>query len=260
MKLIEQFMLEANETIAKHCATKNIPSVYRVHDGPDMKKLKKLQKTFHRFGIRTPMSSLNDPKKFNEILEKIKGLTNFEQLQVLLLRSMSLAIYETKNKGHFGLAAEYYTHFTSPIRRYPDLLVHRALKKTFYSDQNLIINNDLVESCSQQERRAEKAERQSIDLIKVDFFANQIGQTFEANITHIENNGIKINISKYGIEWFLPLESIPNDSYIFDETHLTLQSRRKKHVLHVGLFLEILLLNADVINRKLEFQVKNWQN
>ena len=265
MKLIEQFMLEANETVAKHCKDNRIPSIFRVHDSPDMKKLKKLQKVFHRFGIRTSMTSLNDPKKFNDLLEKIKGFSNFEQLQVLLLRSMSLAVYDTNNKGHFGLAAKYYTHFTSPIRRYPDLLVHRELKKNFNSDKKIkkiksLINNELAELCSQQERRAEKAERQSIDLIKVDFFANLIGQTFKAIVTHIESNGFRINIEPHGIEWFLLLESIPNDSYIFDETSLSLQSCRKKQLIQAGKRLEILLLNADPINRTLEFKVEKWLN
>ena len=260
MKLIEQFMLEANETVAKHCVENRISSVYRVHDSPDMKKLKKLQKIFHRFGVNTSMLSLKEPHKFNEVLKKIKDLPNFDQLQILLLRSMSLAVYETKNKGHFGLAAKYYTHFTSPIRRYPDLLVHRALKKNFYPEQKSLINSNLVEICSQQERRAEKAERQSIDLIKVDFLANLIGQTFQAIVTYIESNGFRVNIGKYSIEWFIPIESIPNESFIFDETSLTLQSRRKKQVLKVGQRLEILLLNADSINRTLEFKVENWLN
>ncbi len=265
MKLIEQFMLEANETVAKHCKNNGIPSIFRVHDSPDMKKLKKLQKVFHRFGIRNSMSSLNNPKKFNDILEKIKDFSNFEQLQVLLLRSMSLAVYETNNKGHFGLAAKYYTHFTSPIRRYPDLLVHRALKKKINSDQKnenteSLINSELAEFCSQQERRAEKAERQSIDLIKVDFFANLIGQTFQAIVTHIESNGFRINIEPHGIEWFLLLESIPNDSYIYDEASISLQSRSKKQVIQGGKRLEILLLNADQINRTLEFKVEQWLN
>jgi len=260
MKLIEQFMLETNETVAKHCVENKIASVYRVHDSPDMKKLKKLQKIFHRFGVSISMLSLKEPHKFNEVLEKIKDLPNFDQLQILLLRSMSLAVYETKNKGHFGLSAKYYTHFTSPIRRYPDLLVHRALKKKFCPDQKSLINSNLVDNCSQQERRAEKAERQSIDLMKVDFLANLVGQTFQAIVTYIESNGFRINIGKYGIEWFIPIESIPNESYIFDETSLTLQSRYKKQVLKVGQHLEILLLNADSINRTLEFKVENWLN
>ena len=145
-------------------------ALYRVHDRPDMRKLQKLQQTFFRFGVKTSLSTLADPKKFNEVIEQIQELPHFEQLQVLLLRSMALAVYQTTNKGHFGLAAEYYAHFTSPIRRYPDLVVHRAIKEKLHLDQGVkskhepmpFVNNEMAEQCSQQERRAEKAERQSI--------------------------------------------------------------------------------------------------
>ena len=139
------------------------------------------------------------------------------------------------------------------------------MKKKFNPDQKYkktepLINSKLAEFCSQQERRAEKAERQSIDLIKVDFFTNLIGQTFQAIVTHIENNGFRINIEPHGIEWFLLLESITNDSYIFDEASISLQSRRKKQIIQAGKRLEILLLKADQLNRTLEFKVEKWLN
>ena len=181
---------------------------------------------------------------------------------------MSLAIYETKNKGHFGLAAKYYTHFTSPIRRYPDLLVHRVLKNKIFSDQNaigkekinFIINDKIAEFCSQQERLAEKAERQSIDLIKVDFLARYIGQTFNSIVKNIETNGFKIHIESICFEWFLPLESVTNDYFIFDENSLTLKSHSKNRFLKVGQLLEIQLLNANIISRNLEFKIEKWLN
>jgi len=263
MKIIEQFMLEANETVAQHCVKNRILSIYRSHDRPDMKKLTKLQKTFHRYGIKTPTKALSDPKKFNEILEQIQDFPFFEQLQTLLLRSMALAVYSTNNKGHFGLAAKYYTHFTSPIRRYPDLLVHRALKEKIYIDQGLkrkrsiFINGGVAELCSQLERRSEKAERQSIELIKVNYLSPHIGQTFQAVISSIESHGFRVNIESRGIEWFLPVESIPDDSYVFDEIHLSLQSHRKKHILLAGKHLELTLLKADPIQRIMEFKVES---
>tara|TARA_Y100001970_G_scaffold293417_1_gene440059 strand:- start:1946 stop:4186 length:2241 start_codon:yes stop_codon:yes gene_type:complete len=266
MKLIEQFMLEANETVAEHCLKNNIPSIYRVHNSPEKKKLKKLQKIFHRFGLKKSISSLVESKKFNDLLEKIKNLPNFEQLQIFLLRSMPLAVYETKNKGHFGLAAEYYTHFTSPIRRYPDLLVHRAIKKNIYSNQSkntkkkIVIKNEVAEICSQQERRAEKAERQSIDLIKVDFMSRYVGQTFQAKVSLIESHGFRIIIESICFEWFITLECITNDYFIFDENLNTLLSHRKNLVLKVGQSLEILLLSADHISRTLKFKIEHWLN
>ena len=136
MKLIEQFMLEANETIALHCVKNKMPALFRVHDIPDSRKLRKLQQTFFRFGVRTPLAKLVDPRQFNAVIEQIQDLQQFEQLQVLLLRAVPLAVYLTANKGHFGLAAEYYTHFTSPIRRYPDLVVHRAIKQKLHQQHS----------------------------------------------------------------------------------------------------------------------------
>ncbi len=266
MKLIEQFMLEANETVARHCVKNRMPALYRVHDRPDMRKLQKLQQTFFRFGVKTSLSTLADPKKFNEVIEQIQELPHFEQLQVLLLRSMALAVYQTTNKGHFGLAAEYYAHFTSPIRRYPDLVVHRALKEKLHLDQGVksknerlpFVNSELAEQCSQQERRAEKAERQSIDLMKVDFLAPHAGQTFQAVVTSIDNHGFRVNLEPHGLEWFLPLEAMPDDNYVYDDIRLSLQGRRKNRTLQAGQRLEIRLLRADPIHRTLEFEVERW--
>ena len=266
MKLIEQFMLEANETVARHCVKNRIPALYRVHDRPDMRKLQKLQQTFFRFGVKTSLSTLADPKKFNEVIEQIQELPHFEQLQVLLLRSMALAVYQTTNKGHFGLAAEYYAHFTSPIRRYPDLVVHRALKEKLHFDQGVksknerppFVNSEMAEQCSQQERRAEKAERQGIDLMKVDFLAPHAGQTFQAVVTSIDNYGFRVNLEPHGLEWFLPLEAMPDDNYVYDDIRLSLQGRRKNRTLQAGQRLEIRLLRADPIHRTLEFEVERW--
>ena len=266
MKLIEQFMLEANETVARHCVKNRMPALYRVHDRPDMRKLQKLQQTFFRFGVKTSLSTLADPKKFNEVIEQIQELPHFEQLQVLLLRSMALAVYQTTNKGHFGLAAEYYAHFTSPIRRYPDLVVHRALKEKLHFDQGVksknerppFVNSEMAEQCSQQERRAEKAERQSIDLMKVDFLAPHAGQTFQAVVTSIDNHGFRVNLEPHGLEWFLPLEAMPDDNYVYDDIRLSLQGRRKNRTLQAGQRLEIRLLRADPIHRTLEFEVERW--
>jgi len=266
MKLIEQFMLEANETVARHCVKNKIPALYRVHDRPDMRKLKKLQQTFFRFGVRISPAKLSDPQQLNTVIEQIQELSHFDQLQVLLLRTMALAVYQTTNKGHFGLAAKYYAHFTSPIRRYPDLVVHRAIKNILHQDQGLRtgeitlprVNSELAEQCSQQERRAEKAERQSIDLMKVGFLAPHTGQTFQAVVISVDSQGFRVNLEPHGLEWFLPLDSMHDDSYIFDEERLSLQGRRKNSTLQAGQRMEIRLLRADPIHRILEFEVERW--
>ena len=243
-----------------------MPALYRVHERPDMRKLQKLQQTFFRFGVRTPLAKLADPRQFNAVIEQIQELPHFNQLQVLLLRTMALAVYQTTNKGHFGLAAEYYAHFTSPIRRYPDLVVHRAIKDMLHQDQGLRtgkrtlpqVNSEMAEQCSQQERRAEKAERQSIDLMKVDFLAPHAGQTFQAVVISVDSQGFRVNLEPHGLEWFLPLDSMHDDSYIFDEVRLSLQGRRKNRTLQAGQRLEIRLLRADPIHRILEFEVERW--
>ncbi len=268
MKLIEQFMLEANETIALHCVKNKIPALFRVHDIPDTTKLRKMQQIFFRFGVRTPLAKLVNPRQFNNVINQIQELPQFEQLQVLLLRALPLAIYLTANKGHFGLAADFYTHFTSPIRRYPDLVVHRAIKQKIHQQYSLNnksqkrkiynVSAEMAELCSQQERRAEKAERQSIDLMKVDFLAPHTGQTFLASVTSIEKRGFKVNLESHGIEWFLPIESMRDDSYYFDETALYLHGRRKNRTLRVGQKLEIRLLRADPVYRMLDFEVECW--
>ena len=268
MKLIEQFMLEANETIALHCVKNKMPALFRAHDIPDIRKLRKLQQTFFRFGVRTPLAKLVDPRQFNAVIEQIQDLPQFEQLQVLLLRALPLAVYLTANKGHFGLAADYYTHFTSPIRRYPDLVVHRAIKQKLHqqhssnkkSQSSIIhaVSSEMAELCSQHERRAEKAERQSIDLMKVDFLAPHTGQTFQASVTSVEKRGFKVNLESHGFEWFLPIESMPEDSYYYDETALCLHGRRKNRTLQAGQRLEIRLLRADPVYRMLEFEVERW--
>ncbi len=268
MKLIEQFMLEANETIALHCVKNKMPALFRVHGIPDIRKLRKLQQTFFKFGVRTQLAKLVDPRQFNAVIEQIQDLQQFVQLQVLLLRALPLAVYLTANKGHFGLAADYYTHFTSPIRRYPDLVVHRAIKQKLHqqhssnikSKRSVIhkVSSEMAELCSQQERRAEKAERQSIDLMKVDFLAPHTGQTFQASVTSVEKQGFKVNLESHGFEWFLPIESMPDDSYYYDETALCLHGRRKNRTLQAGQRLEIRLLRADPVYRMLEFEVERW--
>ena len=273
MRLIEQFMLEANETVARHCVRHKLPALYRVHEQPDPVKLKKLQRVFWRFGVTTPMARLQEPSAFNEVFEQIRELPNQEQLQVLLLRCMALAVYRVHNLGHFGLAAEFYAHFTSPIRRYPDLCVHRALKHWLAQQQLQGLNRkarkklqpptpevtpELAEQCSQQERKAEKAELQSIDLMKVAFLERFVGEGFTATIQAVASAGLKVLLDPHGLGWFLPLETLTDDWYSFDEESLTLLGRRRQRLVQVGDRLQVRLLRADVLQRTLEFEAVQW--
>jgi ribonuclease R len=273
MRLIEQFMLEANETVARHCVRHKLPALYRVHELPNPLKLKKLQQVFWRFGVTTPMARLQKPSGFNEVCEQIRELPNREQLQVLLLRCMALAVYRTENLGHFGLAAEFYAHFTSPIRRYPDLCVHRGLKH-WLAQQRLQgldlkarkqlqvprpeVLPELAEQCSQQERKAEKAELQSTDLLKVSFLERFLGEGFTATIRAVSNAGLKVQLDPHNLRWFLPLEALTDDWYSFDEETLTLLGRRRQRLVQVGDRLQLRLLRADVLQRTLDFEAVRW--
>jgi ribonuclease R len=261
MKLIEQFMLEANETVAKHCTGNRLPALYRVHGSPDLSKLERLKKIFQRFNIPVSPSSLTDSGQFNKVLESIENLTNKNQLQIILLRSMALATYETDNQGHFGLGAKYYSHFTSPIRRYPDLVTHRALKHELHAKLGVkpsphsIPSMLMAEYLSEQERRAEKAELESINLMKVNFMEKFIGQSMEGQIVSTENNGFRVELLPYRIDWFLPIEALKDDNYIFDEINLVLQGRRTKRLIEAGDRVELRLTRADTLHRLMEFDI-----
>jgi ribonuclease R len=262
MKLIEQFMLEANETIARHCSGNRLPALYRVHAKPDMGKLERLRRVFQRFDIRVPLASLTEPGPFNDVLAAIEALPNRDQLQIYLLRTMALASYRTKNQGHFGLGAEFYSHFTSPIRRYPDLVTHRALKHELQAKLGHEViplqhpSDSMAEYLSEQERRAEKAENESIDLMKVTYLAPHLGHTFDARIVSAENSGFRVELLPQQVEWFLPLEVLTDDHYFFDEASLVLQGRRTKRLLQAGDRLRVRLVRVDTLHRLLEFQVE----
>ncbi|MBT6725956.1 MAG: ribonuclease R [Deltaproteobacteria bacterium] len=261
MKLIEQFMLEANETVAKHCTGNQLPALYRVHGSPDLSKLERLKKVFQRFNIPVSPSSLTDSSQFNKVLESIENLTNKNQLQILLLRSMALATYETDNQGHFGLGAKYYSHFTSPIRRYPDLVTHRSLKHELHAklgvkpSPNSIPSILMADYLSEQERRAEKAELESNNLMKVNFMEKFIGQTMEGQIVSTENNGFRVELLPYQIDWFLPVEALKDDNYFFDEINLVLQGHRTKKLIEAGDKVELRLTRADTLHRLMEFDI-----
>ena len=261
MKLIEQFMLEANEIVAKHCSGNRLSALYRVHSSPDLSRLERLKMVFQRFNIPVPPNSLIDSGQFNKVLESIEKLTNKNQLQIILLRSMALATYETTNQGHFGLGAKYYSHFTSPIRRYPDLVTHRALKHELHAKLGITPSPNsntsvlMAEYLSEQERRAEKAELESVSLLKVNFMEKFIGQTMEGKILSIENNGFCIEILPYHIDWYLPIETLKDDNYIFDEINLVLQGRRTKRLIEAGNRLELRLTRTDTLHRLMEFDI-----
>ena len=274
MKLIEQFMLEANETVARHCVKRKLPSLYRVHQPPSDLKLMQLKKTLTHYGVSSNTVNLSDSFGFSKVLNQLRELPQFEALQVVLLRSMALAVYQTRNQGHFGLAAEFYTHFTSPIRRYPDLLVHRALKSEFSKSQNKNaskkrsskqkmleeVDREIALKCSQQERKAEKAELQSVDLMKCVFLEQHTGTEYQTVIRSLDSRSMRVELEAHALEWNIPIEILDDDRYFFDPERLFLSGKRQGRLIRMGQRLKLKLLRVDVIQRKLDFGFEGWLN
>ena len=264
MRLIEQFMLQANETIALHCLRYNLPALYRVHNEPDTSKLKKMRNVFSHLGLSDKVSSSRNPGKINHFLRKLKDHPQRHQIQLMLLKSMALACYRTRNEGHFGLAVKHYTHFTSPIRRYPDLIVHRVLKSKLEADRQKIpcqrktIPEEVAEHLSQQERKAEKAERQSFELLKAIYMERFLGERFKARVIAVDSSGLTIELPDHHIECFLSLEALHDDYYHFHESGLSLFGQNKNRLVRAGSMLQLRLISTDRIRRIIEFRLDRW--
>lgn len=263
MKLIEQFMLEANETVARFCVEHNLPSLYRVHEKPDVIKLEKLRDTFWYFGVPYKASKLHKAGQINQLLEKLKGHASAAQMQVLLLRCMAQACYRVDNGGHFGLSAEFYTHFTSPIRRYPDLIVHRAIKAKLKGERNKPqkegqMGEEVASHLSQQERRADVAERQSINLVKTILMERYQGQTLPAEVVSITPAGAIVEFSELQVEAFLPVEMLKDDYYQHDPVRLALVGMRNNRLVQAGEQMQVTVLRTDRIERIIELELESW--
>ena len=264
MRLIEQFMLQANETIALHCLRFDLPALYRVHNEPDPFKLEKMRNVFLHLGLSDKVGSYRHPGKINHFLRKLKDHPLRHQIQFMLLKSMALACYRTRNKGHFGLAVKHYTHFTSPIRRYPDLIVHRALKSKLEADrqknpcQRKTISEEVAEHLSQQERKAEKAERQSFELLKTIYMERFLGERFKARVIAVDSAGLTIELPDHHIECFLSLEALHDDYYHFHQSGLSLYGQNRNRLVQAGSMLQLRLISTDRIRRTIEFRLERW--
>ncbi len=264
MRIIEQFMLEANESVAQHCLRYDLPGLYRVHDKPDKFKMEKLQNTFWRLGLSDKAVSFRNSQKINQFLRKLKGHPHRHQIQLMLLKSMALASYRTGNKGHYGLAAKHYTHFTSPIRRYPDLIVQRALKTKLRADRmgkpyhGKTVPPEVAEHLSQQERKAELAERQSYELIKTIFLERYLGQFLEAQVVAVHSAGLTTELTDHRIECFVPMKALHDDYYHYDERRLLLYGQNSNRLVQAGTLLQLQMTRADQVQRTIEFRLERW--
>jgi ribonuclease R len=260
-KIIEEFMLVCNETIAEHMNKLQVPFVYRIHENPDEEKLAKFKDFVYNLGCTIKASEEITPKELQEVLEKFKGEKEETVVSTLLLRSMMQAKYSPENAGHFGLAAEYYCHFTSPIRRYPDLQIHRIIKE--YLNGKLsegritnLINTVEVASrqSSEMERLAQDAEREVDDLKKAEYMQDRINEEFEGIISSVTSFGLFVELPNT-VEGLVHVTALDDDYYIYDEDHLCLIGERTKKTYKLGDEVKVKCSRVDIDNREVYFDI-----
>ena len=259
--IIEEFMLICNVTVARHLAAKGLPCVYRVHEEPDLERIERLARVLPVLGVDFPFSTNMRPKDFQKILDSVSGLDIGHVVNYLVLRTMSKARYSEKNAGHFGLAFQDYCHFTSPIRRYADVAVHRILKESLngeISDKRINELKELVVSASVTasvtEVNAADAEYAWKNVKKAEFMAEHIGEKHSAVITHITANGFFAELDNT-VEGFVPVRCIEDDLYVMDDNGLTLTGMRTKRRFTVGDTVEIKVSAVDLEQAKIDFEV-----
>ncbi len=254
--IIEEFMITANEAVASYIEETEAPSIYRVHEKPDTAKIEELLPVFRACGlnIRRP-----GPGSFHSILRQIKGKDEESMLNILLLRSLKQAKYATENIGHFGLASSSYTHFTSPIRRYPDLVVHRILRYVS-SGKGLSGKNrkfldailpDIASLSSKSERTADEAEREIVNAMRVWFMKDRTGNEYKGVITNITSHGLRIQLRDIFVEGFLHVSSMQDDYYRFDEKHYRLTGRRKRRSFALGQQVTVQIEKVNIEEREI---------
>ena len=263
-KLIEEFMLLANRTVAesigkvkKRQKKKTLP--YRIHDNPDPQKMETLRQFIVKFGykVKTDGTKSTMARSLNKLMDDCNNKPEAKMIQSVALRAMMKAKYSVHNIGHFGLAFDYYTHFTSPIRRYPDTMVHRLL--TRYANGGRSANEkhyeELCEHCSEMELVAQNAERDSIKYKMVEFMADKVGETYDAHISGITSYGIYAEIDENHCEGMIPMRDLGDDYYDFDERNFCLVGRRHHHKYQLGDAIRIQVARADLEKKQLDFTV-----
>lgn len=264
-KLIEEFMLIANRTVAESIGkvkkgkkAKTLP--YRIHDQPDPTKLETLRQFVVKFGYKMKTGGTKGAisKSLNTLMDECQGKKEQKLIEIVALRAMMKAKYSTHNIGHYGLAFDYYTHFTSPIRRYPDTMVHRLLTK--YQQGGRSANKDhyeeLCEHCSDMEIVAQNAERDSIKYKMVEFMADKIGEVYNAHISGIQSYGIYCEIDENHCEGLVPMRDLGGDYYDFDEKNYCLVGRRHHHVYQLGDPVRIRVASANAERKQLDFAIE----
>ena len=264
-EIIEQFMLAANETIAEKFYLLQAPFIYRNHEAPDLDKVKDLNKVLYNFGYKIKISKedIIYPNEFAKILDDVKGKETEKVVSNIILRTLRVAKYEAENKGHFGIASKYYCHFTSPIRRYPDLFIHRIISK--YLENDYMVNDFWIkkyekraekraENCSERERTATKVEREAEDIKKAEYMENKIGEEYEGIISSITNFGIFVELENT-IEGLIRYETLGDEYFIYNEERREAIGEHSNKIYKIGDKVKIRVADANKALRRIDFEI-----
>ena len=261
-EIIEQFMLIANETVAEKFFWLEAPFIYRVHPAPDIEKIRELNSFIWNLGYRIKAGKDNiHPKAFAEVLEEVKGKPEERVVSNLILRTLKVAQYESENRGHFGIASKYYCHFTSPIRRYPDLFIHRVISK--YIEMNYSVSDEDIEKYSEQsvkysrtsserEKVAQKVERDSVDIKKAEFMQSKLGEEYEGIISNITSFGVFVELENT-VEGLIRFENLGDEYFVYDEEHKQLIGEQTGDVFNIGDSMKIKVIEANKELRRISF-------
>ena len=262
-EIIEQFMLTANETVAEKFFWLEAPFIYRVHEAPDMEKVTELNKFLFNLGYRVKCSKEEvHPTAFADVLNKIKGKPEEMVISNLVLRTLKVARYESEDKGHFGIASKYYCHFTSPIRRYPDLFIHRII--SLYLKQGYNLSDEQIqkysmqatkyaETSSEREKIAQKVERESVDIKMAEYMEDHIGEEYDGIISSITSFGVFAQLENT-VEGLIRFDKLGDEYFIYDENMKTLQGEKTKTMYHIGDKIHVRVIRADKQTRQIDFE------
>lgn len=263
-EIIEQFMLTANETVAEKFYWLEAPFIYRVHEEPEYDKIQETNKFLFNIGEKIKCTKDNiRPRAFSDVLEKLKGTEYEKVISTLILRTLKVARYEAENRGHFGIASKYYCHFTSPIRRYPDLFIHRVISE--YIEKNYNIDEQRLaeleskaeryaDSSSETEKIATKAERDAEDIKKAEFMEDKIGEEYLGIVSSITAFGMFVELEST-VEGLIRFENMGNEYFIFDENRKTLTGERTNRRFKIGDQVKIRVIAANKVLRKVAFEL-----
>lgn len=263
-EIIEQFMLIANEIVAEKFYWLQAPFIYRVHEEPDLDKTRELNGFLYNFGLKIKI--VNEkiyPNEFAKALDKVKGKEEEKVVSNLILRTLKVARYEAQNKGHFGIASKYYCHFTSPIRRYPDLFIHRIISKYLKCDYNVKENfieeysqkaEERARASSEREKIATKVERDSQDLKKAEYMENKIGEIYDGIVSSITNFGMFVQLENT-VEGLVRFENIGHEYFDYDENTKRLIGKKTNKVYKIGDKVKIRVISANKMLRQVDFEI-----